>query len=80
MSLTKQLANAITNTLSAEFGTVAGARSVEQMGGGYKVFVDHSGKPEIDATLKRMESRANGIAGRQLTRNELEFKAGRVYF
>lgn len=79
MGLDKTTADKIAEALRHDFNQVT-IRVVTALNTDYRVQVDHYGKATPEKTLKAIEARANELAGRTLTRAELEFKTGQIYF
>lgn len=80
MSLMKEEADKIAAVLKSEFNNVAAISVVKALNTDYRILVDQSGKPATDVALRSIEARANVLAGRTLTRQEIEFKTGLIYF
>jgi hypothetical protein len=79
MSLTQQQAESIVATLKSEFNGKAGFEAKPQLSGTFKIFVHHPRKA-AETTLKAIENRVYALAGKRLTRDNLEFKTGQVTF
>ena len=75
MSLTKQQADYIAETLRGEFNTVAQFHSTSSLNCGPKVDVYPAAKASAEA-LKAIENRANELAGFKMDRSDFEFKSG----
>lgn len=75
MSLTKQQADYIAETLRGEFNAVAEFQSTSSLNGGPKVVVYAEAKTP-DSTLKQISARAEQLAGYKMDSSDFEFKSG----